>query len=188
MIYHLAPNGKIGMVLANGSLSSQSGGEGEIRRKIVEDDLVEGIIAMPSNLFYGVTIPATLWFISRNKKQRGKTLFIDARKMGTLIDRVHRELSDEEVDKLAATFKTFDEGTIENVKGYCAAVTTEDIAKQDFILTPGRYVGIEEQEDDGEPFEEKMERLTGELSKMFKRSHELEDEIRKRLGAIGYEI
>ncbi len=188
MIYHLAPNGKIGMVLANGSLSSQSGGEGEIRRKIVEDDLVEGIIAMPSNLFYGVTIPATLWFISRNKKQKGKTLFVDARKMGTLIDRVHRELSDEEIEKIAATFEAFDDGTIEDVKGYCAAVTTEDIAKQDFILTPGRYVGIEEQEDDGEPFEEKMTRLTGELSEMFQRSHELEDEIRKRLEAIGYDI
>lgn len=188
MIYHLAPNGKIGMVLANGSLSSQSGGEGEIRRKIVEDDLVEGIIAMPSNLFYGVTIPATLWFISRNKKQKGKTLFIDARKTGTLIDRVHRELSDEEIEKLAATFEAFDGGALEDVKGYCAAVTTEDIAKQDFILTPGRYVGIEEQEDDGEPFEEKMTRLTGELSEMFQRSHELEDEIRKRLGAIGYEV
>jgi type I restriction enzyme M protein len=188
MIYHLAPNGKIGMVLANGSLSSQSGGEGEIRRKIVEDDLVEGIIAMPSNLFYGVTIPATLWFISRNKKQKGKTLFVDARKMGTLIDRVHRELSDEEIEKIAATFEAFDDGTLEDVKGYCAAVTTEDIAKQDFILTPGRYVGIEEQEDDGEPFEEKMTRLTGELSEMFQRSHELEEEIRKRLGAIGYEI
>lgn len=188
MIYHLAPNGKIGMVLANGSLSSQSGGEGEIRRKIVEDDLVEGIIAMPSNLFYGVTIPATLWFVSRNKKQKGKTLFVDARKMGTLIDRVHRELSDEEIEKLAATFEAFDDGTLEDVKGYCAAVTTEDIAKQDFILTPGRYVGIEEREDDGEPFEEKMTRLTGELSQMFRRSHELEGEIRRRLGAIGYDI
>lgn len=188
MIYHLAPNGKIGMVLANGSLSSQSGGEGEIRRKIVEDDLVEGIIAMPSNLFYGVTIPATLWFVNRNKKQKGKTLFVDARKMGTLIDRVHRELSDDEIEKLAATFEAFDAGTLADVKGYCATVTTEDIAKQDFILTPGRYVGIEDQEDDGEPFEEKMTRLTGELSEMFQRSHELEEEIRKRLGAIGYDI
>lgn len=188
MIYHLAPNGKIGMVLANGSLSSQSGGEGEIRRKIVEDDLVEGIIAMPSNLFYGVTIPATLWFVSRNKKQKGKTLFIDARKMGTLIDRVHRELSDKEIQRLADTFEAFDNGTLEDVKGFCAAVTTEEIAKQDFILTPGRYVGIEEQEDDGEPFDEKMTRLTTELAEMFRRSHELEAEIKKRLGAIGYEV
>ena len=176
------------MVLANGSLSCQSGGEGEIRRKIVEDDLVEGIIAMPSNLFYGVTIPATLWFVSRNKKQKGKTLFIDARKMGTLIDRIHRELSDAEIQKLADTFEAFDNGMLEDVKGFCAAVTTEEIAKQDFILTPGRYVGIEEQEDDGEPFDEKMTRLTTELSEMFRRSHELEAEIKKRLGAIGYDI
>lgn len=188
MIYHLAPNGKMGMVLANGSLSSQSGGEGEIRKKIVEDDLVEGIVAMPSNLFYGVAIPATLWFINRTKVQQGKTLFVDARKMGTLTDRVHRELSDGEISKIASTFEAFDKGTLENIKGFCAAVTTEDIAKNDFTLTPGRYVGIEEQKDDGEPFDEKMTRLTGELSGMFKRSHELEDEIRKRLGAIGYEI
>jgi type I restriction enzyme M protein len=188
MIYHLAPNGKIGMVLANGSLSSQSGGEGDIRRKIVEDDLVEGIIAMPTQLFYTTQIPVSLWFINRNKKQKGKTLFIDARKMGTMISRRLREMTTEDIDKIAAVFKTFDDGTLENVKGFCAAVTTEEIAKQDYILTPGRYVGIEEQEDDGEPFEEKMTRLTGELSEMFNKSHELEDEIRKSLGAIGYEM
>jgi type I restriction enzyme M protein len=187
MIFHLAPNGKIGMVLANGSLSSQSGGEGEIRRKIVEDDLVEGIVAMPGNLFYTVTIPVTLWFISRNKKQKGKTLFIDARKMGSMVNRRLREMTAEDIAKIAAAFAAFDDGSLADVKGYCAAVTTADIAKQDYILTPGRYVGIEEQEDDGEPFEEKMARLTGELSAMFKRSRELEAEIRKRLGAIGYE-
>ena len=188
MIYHLAPNGKIGMVLANGSLSSQSGGEGDIRRKIVEDDLVEGIIAMPTQLFYTTQIPVSLWFISRNKKQKGKTLFIDARKMGTMVNRRLREMTAEDIARIAATFKAFDDGTFEDVKGYCAAVSTEDIAKQDYILTPGRYVGIEAQEDDGEPFDEKMMRLTGELSEMFKRSHELEGEIRKRLGAIGYDI
>jgi type I restriction enzyme M protein len=188
MIYHLAPNGKIGLVLANGSLSSQGGGEGEIRKRIVEADLVEGIVAMPSNLFYGVTIPSTLWFVSRNKVQSGKTLFIDARKMGTLIDRVHRELFEDDISKIAQTFETFQDGTLEDMKGFCAIVKTEEIAKQDYILTPGRYVGIEEQEDDGEPFEEKMVRLTGELSELFKRSNELEKEIRKRLGAIGYEI
>jgi type I restriction enzyme M protein len=188
MIYHLAPNGKIGLVLANGSLSSQSSGEGEIRKRIVEADLVEGIIAMPSNLFYGVTIPATLWFVSRNKVQSGKTLFIDARKMGTLIDRVHRELFEDDISKIAQTFEAFQDGTLEDMKGFCAVVKTEEIAKQDYVLTPGRYVGIEEQEDDSEPFEEKMARLTGELSEMFNRSRELEGEIRKKLGAIGYEI
>ena len=188
MIYHLSPNGKIGMVLANGSLSSQSGGEGEIRRKIVDADLVDGIIAMPTQLFYTTQIPVSLWFISRDKKQKGKTLFIDARKMGTMVNRRLREMAAEDIAKIAATFESFNNGTLEDVKGYCAAVSTTEIAKQDFILTPGRYVGIEEQEDDGEPFDEKMTRLTSELSEMFKRSRELEEEIRKRLGAIGYEI
>ena len=176
------------MVLANGYLSSQSGGEGDIRRKIVEDDLVEGIIAMPTQLFYTTQIPVSLWFISRNKKQKGKTLFIDARKMGTMVNRRLREMTDEDIARIAATFVAFDEGNLDDIKGYCAAISTEDIAKQDYILTPGRYVGIEDQEDDGEPFEEKMARLTGELSEMLKRSHELENEIRKRLGAIGYDI
>jgi len=188
MIYHLAPNGRLGLVLANGSLSSQSGGEGEIRRKIVEDDLVEGIIAMPTQLFYTTQIPVSLWFISRNKKQKGKTLFIDARKMGTMVNRRLREMTAEDIAKIATAFETFHDETLEDVKGYCAVVTTEDISKQDYILTPGRYVGIEEQEDDGEPFDEKMTRLTSELSVMFKRSRELEDEIRQRLGAIGFEI
>jgi type I restriction enzyme M protein len=188
MIFHLAPNGKIGMVLANGSLSSQSGGEGEIRKRIVEDDLVESIIAMPTQLFYTTQIPVSLWFINRNKKQKGKTLFIDARKIGSMVNRRLREMTVEDIAKIAETFNTFDEGTLENVKGYCASVTTEEIAKQDYILTPGRYVGIEEQEDDGEPFEDKMKRLTTELSGLWKRSHELEDEIRLRLGEIGFEL
>lgn len=188
MISHLLPNGKIGMVLANGSLSSQSGGEGEIRRKIIEDDLVEGIVAMPTQLFYTTQIPVSLWFVSRNKAQKGRTLFIDARRMGTMVSRRLREMTEEDIARLARTFEVFDSGTLEDVRGFCAVASTEEIARQDYILTPGRYVGIEEQEDDGEPFEEKMARLAGELSEMFKRSHELEDEIRKRLGAIGYDI
>ena len=188
MIHHLAPNGKIGLVLANGALSTQSSGEGEIRKKIIEADLVEGIIAMPTQLFYSVTIPVTLWFITRNKKQKNKTVFIDARKMGHMVDRKHRDLSDDDIQKLADTVEAFQNGTLENIQGFCAVATLDDIAKQDYILTPGRYVGIEEQEDDGEPFEEKMARLTSELSEMFKKSHALEDEIRKKLGAIGYEL
>lgn len=188
MIHHLAPNGKIGLVLANGALSTQTGGEGEIRKRIIEDDLIEGIVAMPTQLFYSVTIPVTLWFISKNKKQKGKTLFIDARKMGFMVDRKHRDLSDEDIAKLSDTFTAFQNGELEEVKGFCAIATTEDIAKQDYILTPGRYVGIEEQEDDGEPFDEKMKRLTSELSEMFEKSHEIENEIREKLGAIGYEI
>jgi type I restriction enzyme M protein len=188
MIHHLAPNGKIGLVLANGALSTQSSGEGEIRKNIINDDLIEGIVAMPTQLFYSVTIPVTLWFITKNKKQKGKTVFIDARKMGYMVDRKHRDFTEEDIQKLADTFSAFQNGTLEDVRGFCTVATTQDIAKQDYILTPGRYVGIEEQEDDGEPFEEKMDRLTSELSEMFKKSHELEDEIRKKLGAIGYEI
>ena len=196
MIHHLAPNGKIGLVLANNALSTQFSGEGEIRKKIIEGDLVEGIegdliegiVAMPTQLFYSVTIPVTLWFITKNKKQKGKTLFIDARKMGFMVDRKHRDFSDEDIAKLADTFTAFQNGELEEVKGFCAVATTEEIAKQDYILTPGRYVGIEEQEDDGEPFDEKMKRLTSELSEMFEKSHELENEIREKLGAIGYEV
>ena len=148
----------------------------------------EGIIAMPTQLFYSVTIPVTLWFITKGKKQKGKTLFIDARKMGHMVDRKHRDFSEDDIQKLADTFEAFQNGTLEDVKGFCSVATLQDIAKQDYILTPGRYVGIEEQEDDGEPFEEKMARLTSELSGMFAKSHELEEEIRKKLGAIGYEI
>lgn len=188
MIHHLAPDGKLGLVLANGALSTQTSGEGDIRKRIIEADLVEGIVALPPQLFYSVTIPVTLWFISKNKKQEGKTIFIDARKMGFMLNRKHRDFSDEDINMIADTFTAFQEGTLEDVKGFCAVATTEDIAKQDYILTPGRYVGIEEQEDDGEPFEEKMIRLTSELSEMFVKSHGLEDEIRQKLGAIGYEI
>ena len=188
MIHHLAPKGKIGLVLANGALSTQSSGEGEIRRRIIEDDLIEGIVAMPTQLFYSVTIPVTLWFITKGKKQPRKTLFIDARKMGYMVDRKHRDFTDEDIRKLADTFTAFQDGMLEDVKGFCAAATTEQIAAQDYILTPGRYVGIEEQEDDGEPFEEKMQRLTAELSEMFAKSHALESEIREKLEAIGYDI
>ena len=188
MIHHLAPNGKIGLVLANGALSTQTGGEGEIRRKIIEADLVEGIVALPTQLFYSVTIPVTLWFISKNKKQKGKTLFIDARNMGHMVDRKHRDFSEEDINRLSQTFTDFQNGTLENQKGFCAVVSTEDIAKQDYILTPGRYVGIEEKEEDAEPFDEKMTRLTTELGQMFEKSHQLEDEIRKNLGAIGWKI
>ena len=188
MIYHLAPNGKIGMVLANGSLSSQSGGEGEIRKNIINADLVDCIVAMPTQLFYTTQIPVSLWFLAKNKKQKGKTLFIDARKLGTMVTRKLRELTDEDIKKIADTYNAFVAGTLEDEKGFCAVVTTQDIAKQDYILTPGRYVGIEEQEDDGEPFEEKMGRLTAELSELFAKSHELEAQIKERLGAIGYDI
>ena len=188
MIHHLAPNGKLGLVLANGSLSSQSGGEGEIREKIIEDDLVECIMAMPTQLFFTTQIPVSLWFLNRNKKQPRKTLFIDARNMGTMINRRLRELSEGDIAKIANDFNSFELGKLDDEAGFCATVTTEEIAKQDYILTPGRYVGLAEQEEDSEPFADKMVRLTGELSTMMQESYTLDEEIRKRLGAIGYEV
>ena len=188
MIHHLSPKGRIGMVLANGSLSSQTGGEGTIRENIIKADLIEGIIALPSQLFYTTGIPVSLWFLNRAKKQTNKILFVDARNMGSMITRKLRELSEEDIMKIAGTFDAFNSGTLENEKGYCAVVSIEDVAKQDYILTPGRYVGIAETEDDGEPFQEKMERLTSELSDLFAQSHDLEEEIRKQLSSIGFTI
>lgn len=143
---------------------------------------------MPTQLFYTTQIPVSLWFLNKQKKQSGKTLFIDARKMGTMVSRKLRELTEEDIAKIADTYSAFVDGTLEAVKGFCSVTDTEEIANQDYILTPGRYVGIEEQEDDGEPFEKKMARLTSELSEMFRKSHELEDEIRRKLGAIGYKV
>ena len=188
IIHHLAPDGRAGIVLANGSLSSQSGGEGAIRKAIVEADLVECIVAMPPQLFYTTQIPVSLWFLNKAKKQMGKTLFIDARNMGTMVSRKLREMTDEDIKKIANTVDNFESGTLENEKGFCAVADLKAIAKQDYILTPGRYVGIADVEEDSEPFDEKMARLTNELSKMFEQSHSLEEEIKKQLGSIGYNI
>lgn len=190
MIHHLAADGRIGLVLANGALSTQTAGEGEIRKNIINDDLIECIVAMPTKLFYTTQIPVSLWFINKNKNsnQKGKTLFIDAREMGTMVTRKLRELSTEDISKIAETYKAYSNGTLEDEKGFCAVVPTEKIAEQDYILTPGRYIGIPDEEDDGEPFEEKMTRLTSELGEMFEESHKLEDEIRKNLKAIGYDL
>ena len=186
MIHHLSPTGRIGLVLANGALSSQTGGEGVIRQRIVENDLVEGIVALPSQLFYSTGIPVSLWFLSRNKQQSGKVLFVDARNMGQMVTRAVRELMKDDISKIADTFESYRNGTLEDVAGFCAVKTLDDIKAQDYILTPGRYVGIAEQEDDGEPFAEKMQRLTSELSGLFAESHRLEDEIKKQLGSIGF--
>lgn len=187
MIHHLQPSGgRIGLVLANGALSSQTSGEGDIRAKIVEKDLVEGIVAMPDKLFYSTGIPVSLWIITNKKAQLGKTLFIDARDMGTMVSRKLREFTDEDIAKVSGAFDAFRDGTLEEEKGFSAIAATEDIAKQDYILTPGRYVGIAEPEDDGEPFEEKMRRLTGEISKCFEESNRLQEQIKKNLEAIGY--
>ena len=186
MIWHLNDHGKIGLVLANGSLSSQTSGEGDIRRKIVEADLVEGVVAMPGQLFYSTGIPVCLWILDKKKAQPGKTLFIDAREMGTMVSRKLREFTDEDIAKVAGAFDAFRKGELEPEKGFSAVADLEEITKQDFILTPGRYVGIAEAEDDGEPFEEKMERLTGEIAKCFEESNRLQEQIKKNLEAIGY--
>lgn len=186
MIHHLSRKGRLGMVLANGSLSSQTSGEGAIRKNIVDDDLVEGIIAMPSQLFYSTQIPVSLWIINKSKNQSGKTLFVDAREMGTMVTRKLREFTDEDIAKVAGAFDAFREGTFEPEKGFSAEATIEDIAKQDYILTPGRYVGIADVEEDDEPFDDKMKRLTGELSELFKESDRLQEQIKKNLEAIGY--
>lgn len=186
MIHHLAQGGRMGMVLANGSLSSQSSGEGDIRKAIVDADLVEGIVAMPDKLFYSTGIPVSLWIISKGKSRPGETLFIDAREMGTMVSRRLREFTDEDIARVAGAFDAFRGGELEKEKGFSVIATIDDIAKQDYILTPGRYVGVADVEDDGEPFEEKMARITGELSKCFEESNRLQEQIKKNLEAIGY--
>ncbi|MCR5728003.1 MAG: type I restriction-modification system subunit M [Lachnospiraceae bacterium] len=199
MLHHLNPAGGVaGTVLANGSLSSNTSTEGDIRKNMIIGDVVECIVAMPSQLFYSTGIPVSLWILRKGKKGRaeGKILFIDARKLGHMVDRKIRELSNGEDDKkdndielVASTYQNWRQGKkYEDIQGFCKEASIDEVAKQDYILTPGRYVGIEEQEEEGEPFEEKMARLTSELSSLFTKSHELEDEIRKKLGAIGYEI
>ena len=189
MLDKLSQKGKAGVVLANGSLSSNTSGEGDIRRKILEDDLVDCIVALPDKLFYTTGIPVCIWFFNRDKKHKGQTLFIDARKMGDMVNRRLRELSDEDIKKIANTYIAWqNEEGYEDVQGYCKVASIDEIKEHDYILTPGRYVGIEEVEDDGEPFEEKMERLTNTLANQFKKSRELEEEIRKQLGGIGYKL
>ena len=192
MLHHLNPVGGVaGTVLANGSLSSNTGGEGEIRKNMINGDVVECIVSLPGQLFYSTGIPVSLWIMRKGKNEntKDKTLFIDARKLGFMVDRRVRELSEEDIQKIASVYHNWREAKdYEDVLGFCKVATIEEIAEQDYILTPGRYVGIEEQKDDGEPFEEKMQRLTSELSDLFKKSRELEDVIRDKLGAIGYEI
>ncbi len=195
-IYHLSPKGIAGFVLANGSMSSNTSGEGVIRKNIVETDLVDCMVALPNQLFYNTMIPACLWFVSRDKKnhkfrnRQGQILFIDARNMGKMIDRRHRELTEEEISKIAAAYHAWrgEGGKYEDIKGFCKSAVLEEIKKHDYIITPGRYVGTAEVEEDDEAFEEKMKRLTSELAEQFKESAKLETEIKKNLKGIGYEI
>lgn len=187
MIYHLSPTGKLGLVLANGSLSA-SGQEGKIRKEIIRDDLVEAVISMPDKLFYSTPIPVSLWIINRKKKQEGKTIFIDARTLGIMVTRAHRELSIEDIDKIASVYHDFVEGKGVEKEGFVHVADIKEIEDNNFVLTPGRYVGLEERTDDGEPFEEKMERLMSELGELLSESHRLEEEIKEQLGGIGFEF
>lgn len=189
MISKLSPKGVAGFVLANGSMSTSTKAESEIRKNIIEAGLVDCIVTMPSNLFYNVTIPVCLWFISKKKENRkDKILFIDARKMGYMETRKHREMTDEEIKQIYDTYHIWRDGKeeYEDVQGFCKSANIEEVRNHEYILTPGRYVGIEEVEDDGEPFDEKMTKLTEELAEMFAKSHHLEEDIKQRLGAIGY--
>lgn len=192
MLHHLNPmNGVCGTVLANGSLSSNTSNEGVIRANMLRSDVVECIVAMPGQLFYSTGIPVCLWIMRKGKNDntKDKVLFIDARNLGHMIDRRVRELDDEDIQKIANTYhKWKDNKGYEDVQGFCKVATIDEISENDYVLTPGRYVGIEEAEDDGIPFEEKMEKLTKEISQQFKESRELEEKIRRALGGIGYEI
>lgn len=196
-IHHLAADGVAGFVLANGSMSSNQSGEGDIRKAIVDADLVDCMVAMPGQLFYSTQIPVCLWFLTKNKsggkdkfrERRKETLFIDARKLGTLIDRVHRELTEDDIEKIVSTYHTWrqlDAGKYTDIPGFCVSATTETIAGHGYVLTPGRYVGAEEVEDDGEPFEAKMTRLVAELNSQFTESAKLEKAIKANLKGLGY--
>ena len=195
-ISHLAPTGLAGFVLANGSMSSNQSGEGEIRQRMIEADIVDCMVALPGQLFYSTQIPVCLWFLTRNKKngrfrdRRGETLFIDARKMGTLTDRVHRELTDEDIARIAGTYHAWrgDKGAGEyaDVPGFCKVAKLDEIQKHGYVLTPGRYVGAEAVEDDGEPFEEKMARLAATLREQQAEAARLDAAIAANLKELGY--
>ncbi|MCG2796870.1 MAG: type I restriction-modification system subunit M [Actinomycetia bacterium] len=189
-IHHLAPRGIAGFVMANGSMSTNTSGEGEIRQNMIEADLVDCIVALPGQLFYNTQIPVCLWFVTRSKndgktRQRmGETLFIDARQMGQMVDRKHRELTEEDIARIAATYHKWrgdGQGEYEDIAGVCKASNVDEIRGHGYVLTPGRYVGYVEPEDDGEPFEEKMARLTVDLEAQFQESARLEAEIRENL-------
>lgn len=188
-LHHLSAKGKAGFVLANGSMSSNQSGEGEIRQALLEADLIDCMVALPNQLFYSTQIPVCLWFMKKQKQRQGAVLFIDARKMGQMTSRVHRELTDDDITRIVSTYRAWEQGdpAYEDVPGFCASASITDIAKHGYVLTPGRFVGAEAIEDDGEPFDEKMKRLTAELSTHFAESARLEQEIRNNLKGLGYE-
>lgn len=194
-VYHLAPTGTAGFVLANGSMSSNQSGEGEIRKNLIENDLVDCMVALPGQLFYSTPIPVCLWFLARDRKnhkfrdRRGSTLFIDARKMGKLVDRVHRELSDEDILKIGATYHAWrgdkGSGKYKDIKGYCKSATLDDIRGHGYVLTPGRYVGAEDVVDDEAPFEDRIVALKTALSDLFEESIRLQATITRNFEVFG---
>ena len=192
-LHHLAPRGIAGFVLANGSMSSNTSGEGEIRKNIVEADLVDCIIALPGQLFRSTQIPACLWFLSRGRSRREnwdrqrETLFIDARKMGHMATRTFKDLSEEDVQRIAGTYHAWRDGEeYEDVPGFCKSATLEEIQKHGHVLTPGRYVGAAPQEDDGEPFQEKMTRLTSLWREQQAEAQRMDAEITANLERLGF--
>lgn len=196
MIYHLSPKGIMACVLANGSLSSQTNNEGEIRKNLIENNLVDCIVALPKQLFYNTGIPACIWFISRkrtgngDRKRTGEILFIDASDIGFMADRTHREFSEEDIAKISDTYHEWrkENSKYEDIKGFCKSATLEEITKHNFVLTPGRYVGIKDEEEDLIPFDEKMASLTAQLSEQMKKEKELDKEIKKQLKNVGFNI
>jgi type I restriction enzyme M protein len=191
MLYHLAPHGVMATVLANGSLSSNTSGEGEIRKTLIQNDLVECIVALPKQLFYNTGIPACIWILRRERKTRNKEiLFIDASDMGFLKDRVHREFTEEDMDVISETYHNWRKNPeqYEDIKGFCKSAQREEVEKHGFVLTPGRYVGIKDAEDDGIPFEEKMHKLTTTLAEQFAKEEKMNAEIKKQLAKIGFSI
>ncbi|MDP0019698.1 class I SAM-dependent DNA methyltransferase [Glaesserella parasuis] len=188
MIYHLSPNGRMALLLANGSMSSNTNNEGEIRKNILKADLVEAMIALPSQLFTNTQIPACIWILNKNKARKGEVLFIDARQLGYMKDRVLRDFIAGDIAKVADTYHSWQQSAdYQNIPAFCYTASLDEIAQNDFVLTPGRYVGAAEQEDDGVPFAEKMQELTALLQQQFKQSAELEAKIKANLGGLGYE-
>lgn len=208
MLSKLSENGTAGFVLANGSMSSNTSGEGEIRRQMIDKDLVDCMIALPGQLFYTTQIPVCLWFMTKNKKEdtekgyrnrEGETLFIDARNMGSMMDRTHKELTEKDISEIANTYHTFrnlprhseggttEESVYQDLPGYCKSATLEDIKANDYVLTPGRYVGVAEEEDDGIPFETKMGDLSKLLNEQMSQSEQLDADIKNNLKLLGYE-
>jgi len=205
IIHHLSPVGYAGFVLANGSMSSNQSGEGEIRKNVIEGDLVDCMVALPDKLFYSTQIPACLWFLARDKSsrppvgqrkplrdRRGEALFIDARRMGWMVDRTHRELTDGGIEQIARTYHAWrgerDAGEYRDIPGFCRSATIEEIRRQGYVLTPGCYVGAPEEKEEDEPFEEKMRRLVAQLREQQAEARRFDEAIWKNLEELGYDM